>query len=140
MKSFVKGLAVALVVIALAAAFLSGIVTVAPQEAEAQFLSMATGTAVASSASATITVPVGFIPRVVSLITNTTTVSSARAYWQSQMPNAAMFLESNSTNSYVTSGGISPYSGSTTTAPGFRIGNNAVLNNGQDIIYWQAIQ
>ena len=58
-----------------------------------------------------------------------------QAIWNSSMPNASAFTIG-AASSRITTGGITPYAGSTSASEGFTIGTNADLNaNGETLYY-----
>jgi len=110
------------------------------QTAEAQVTSLATGTVTGTAAN--INVSLGFTPRYV-IVSNPSTTTVVKVEWSKGMAAASCtkFLDSATAGSIIskiTVSCISEYAGSTTTAPGFRIGTDSDLNISGDTLHYRA--
>jgi hypothetical protein len=94
------------------------------------------GKIVTATDAAALNVPLGFKPSKI-VIENVTNVS--RHTWQKGMAEPSCIQEIPAGDKTVeTTGCISMYAGSSTVAPGFTIGTNAVLNTAGDTLYFIA--
>jgi hypothetical protein len=103
---------------------------------------IAVGNTLATAAN--INIPIGWYPKEVVVNRATPATGMVTVYWNSAMPSLSCIKTVGTTTavmSMVTVSCISLYTGSTTTAPGFKIGPDSDLNSGStDTLYWRALR